>query len=97
MYSESQVRIWPYERANSVHTIDVLERLRAEFPSRSMIVLWDGASYHRSATVLEAAARLDIQIVRLPAYRPDFMPVEALWHWLRENVTYNHCHDTRTD
>jgi len=49
-----------------VHTIDVLERLRAEFPSRSMIVLWDGASYHRSATVLEAAARLDIQIVRLP-------------------------------
>jgi transposase len=44
--------------------------------------------------VLEAAARLDIQIVRLPAYSPDFMPVEALWHWLRENVTYNHCHDT---
>jgi hypothetical protein len=28
--------------------------------------------------VLEAAARLDIQIVRLPAYSPDFMPVEAL-------------------
>jgi transposase len=94
LYSESQVRIWPYERANSVHTVDVLERLRAEFPSRSMIVLWDGASYHRSATVLEAAARLDVQIIRLPTYSPDFMPVEALWHWLREHVTYNHCHDT---
>ncbi|EGV28060.1 hypothetical protein ThidrDRAFT_4092 [Thiorhodococcus drewsii AZ1] len=22
---------------------------------------------------------------------PDFMPVEALWRWLREGVTY-HCH-----
>ena len=22
------------------------------------------------------------------------MPVEALWHWLREDVTYNHCHNT---
>jgi hypothetical protein len=22
------------------------------------------------------------------------MPVEALWRWLREDVTYNHCHDT---
>ena len=58
-----------------------------------MIVVWDGASYHRSKCVLEAAARLEIQIVRLPAYSPDFMPVEALWRWLRESVTYNHCHD----
>ena len=32
--------------------------------------------------------------MRLPAYSPDFMPVEALWRWLREDVTYNHCHDT---
>ena len=58
-------------------TIEVLERLRKEFPSRPMTVLWDGASYHRSAIVLAAAARLGIEIVRLPAYSPDFMPVEA--------------------
>jgi transposase len=34
----------------------------------------------------------NIGIVRLPGYSPDFMPVEALWHWLRQSVTYNHCH-----
>jgi transposase len=94
LYSESQVHIWPYPRANGEHTIDVLERLRVEFQQRPMIVIWDGASYHRSACVLAAAARLGIQLVRLPAYSPDFMPVEALWHWLRENVTYNYCHQT---
>jgi hypothetical protein len=22
------------------------------------------------------------------------MPVEALWRWLREDVTYHHCHRT---
>jgi hypothetical protein len=22
------------------------------------------------------------------------MPVEALWRWMREEVTYNHCHAT---
>ena len=94
LYSESRVHIWPYPRANGEHTIDVLERLHAEFPERPMVVIWDGASYHRSGCVLAVAARLGIQLVRLPAYSPDFMPVEALWHWLRENVTYNHCHRT---
>jgi transposase len=62
-----------------------------------MTVLWDGASYHRSAIELAAAARLGIEIVRLPAYSPDFMPVEALWHWMRESVTYNYCHDTASE
>src|SRR5215217_6098148 len=30
-------------------------------------------------------------------YSPDFMPVEALWRWLREDVTYHHCHPTADD
>jgi transposase len=97
LYSESEARIWPYPRGNGEHTIDVLHRLRAEFQQRPMIVIWDGASYHRSACVLDAAAELGIRIVRLPAYSPDFMPVEALWRWLRESVTYNHCHDTAAE
>jgi transposase len=94
LYSESKVEIWPYPRANGEHTIDVLNRLREQFESRPIVVVWDGASYHRAQCVLDAAAQLNIQILRLPAYSPDFMPVEALWHWLREEVTYNYCHDT---
>jgi len=33
----------------------------------------------------------------LPSYSPDLMPVEALWRWLREDVTYHHCHRTAED
>ena len=33
----------------------------------------------------------------LDRLRPDLMPVEALWRWLREDVTYNHCHATAED
>jgi transposase len=94
LYSEGQVRIWSYPRANGNHTIDVFKRLRAAFGTRPIVIVWDGASYHRAAVVLEAAKQLGIKLVRLPAYSPDFMPVEALWRWLRENVTYNHCHRT---
>jgi transposase len=92
LYNEGQVRLWPYERANGENTIDVLGRLRAEFPERRVIVLWDGVSYHRAAGVCRAAAELQVECRPLPAYSPDFMPVEPLWGWLREDVTYQHCH-----
>jgi transposase len=94
LYNEAQVRILPHTRGDGPNTIDVLRWLRRQYPDRKIKVIWDGAPYHRSGIVIAAAALLDIEIVRLPAYSPDFMPVEALWRWLREDVTYNHCHDT---
>jgi transposase len=97
LYNEGQVRLWPYPRANGEHTIEVLRRLRAEHPDRELVVLWDGASYHRAGTVREAAAALRIELRPLPGYSPDLMPVEALWRWLREDVTYHHCHASRDD
>ena len=96
-YNEGQVRIWPYERANGGNTIDVLRRLRAEIPTGTLIVLWDGAPYHRAKMVWFAAASLDIYLLPLPSYSPDLMAVEPLWRWLREDVTYHHCHATASD
>jgi hypothetical protein len=60
-------------------------------------VLWDGAPYHRAKPVWSAAASLDIHLLPLPGYRPDLMAVEPLWRWLREDVTYHHCHATAED
>ena len=98
LYNEGQVRLWPYPRANNgEHTIEVLRRLRAEVPERKLIVLWDGAPYHRAQAVREAARTLDIELMPLPGYSPDLMPVEALWHWLREDVPYHHCHASAED
>jgi transposase len=77
--------------------MDVLQRLRAEVPERKLIVLWDGAPYHRAQAVREVAGTLDITLVPLPGYSPDLMPVEALWRWLREDVTYHHCHASADD
>src|SRR3954468_9320871 len=79
LYNEGQVRLWPYARANGEHTVDVLRRLRAEWPDQPLILVWDGAPYHRATAVREAAAALQIELVPLPSYSPDFMPVEALW------------------
>ena len=94
LYNEGQVRILPYDRANGENTVDVLQRLRREFPDRKIKLIWDGAPYHRSLLVRNAALDLNIDLIPLPGYSPDFMPVESLWHWLREEVTYFFCHDT---
>jgi len=94
LYNEAQVRIWPYPRASGEHTIDVLHRLREAMPTGKLVVIWDGAPYHRAGAVRDAAARLNITIMPLPGYSPDLMPVEPLWRWLREDVTYHHCHVT---
>ena len=60
-----------------------------------MTIVWDGAPYHRAKLVTEAASDLGIRLQPLPAYSPDFMPVEHLWQWLREDVTYHTCYEKK--
>lgn len=90
----ARVHIWPKPRADTAHTQEILCRLRQTYPTQPLCVLWDGASYHRSQALREVATELGIALLPLPGYSPDFMPVEALWRWLRQSVTYNRCHDT---
>jgi transposase len=92
LYNQGQTEIWPYPCANGDYTVEVLTRLRQRIPTQPLKLLWDGAPYHRALQVYEQAAHLNIEIIPLPAYSPDFMPVEALWRWLREEVTDHHCH-----
>ena len=70
---------------------------RRAFPDGKLVLIWDGAPYHRAKAVRAAAAELGIELAPLPGYSPDLMPVEALWRWLREDVTYHHCHSTADD
>jgi transposase len=71
----------------------VLIRLRIEFPEVPIKLIWDGASYHRAQRVKAAAEVPEVELLPLSAYSPDFMPVEHLWQWLREDVTYHTCYD----
>jgi len=70
LYNEGQVRVWPYARANGEHTIDVLRRLRAEIPNGKLIVVWDGAPYHRAKTVWPKPQAWASSLRRCPATVP---------------------------
>lgn len=97
LYNLGQVRFFPYEGANGLNSIEVLKQLRAEFPKIDMTLIWDGAPYHRSGGVKMASADLQINLQPLPPYSPDFMPVEHLWQWLREDVTYHTCYERKAE
>ena len=61
-------------------------------------VVWDNAPAHRGEAVREflRTPGLDLQLVKLPAYSPDFNADEAIWGWAREEATGNLCLGTRS-
>ena len=73
-----------------------LQQLRANHP-QPLVVIWDNGPAHRGAALREylATPRLELLLVALPTYSPDFNPDEAIWDWAREEVTANSCLGTR--
>ena len=57
-----------------------------------MQVTWDNTPAHRGEAVKDClrASELEIRLVNLPGYSPDFNDDEA-WGWAREEATGNLC------
>ncbi|NJK56799.1 MAG: hypothetical protein HC939_12735 [Pleurocapsa sp. SU_5_0] len=74
------------EKAETINTIEVLKKLRVEFPEPQITVVWDGAPYHRAKLVKEAALALDIHLQPLPGYSPDFILKDTLRYACRASL-----------
>ena len=67
-------------------------QLREKHPG-SLSVIWDNAPAHRGEEVreyLRTPGRV-LRLVNLPGYSPGFNADEAIWGWIREEVTGNLC------
>jgi len=71
----------------------VAQQLREATPvdERPRFLLRD----HDALRTYLATPDLDLRLVRLPAYSPDFNADEAIWAWIREEVTTNTCFGTK--
>jgi transposase len=78
--------------ATSVTFLQQLRKRHAE----PLIVIWDNAPAHHGPEMREylSTAGLKLRLVALPGYSPDFNPDEAIWDWVREEVTANTCFGT---
>jgi transposase len=76
----------------AVASRDFLAGLRKRYPG-PLIVIWDNSAAHRGEPIREflKTPGLDLRLVALPAYSPDFNADEAIWKWVREEVTANTC------
>ena len=92
-FTNGQCFLWHNGSCNGENTIAFLDQLLlwlGDDPSHTLII-WDGASYHsRCAEVQQHATQLGFTLASLPAYSPDLNPIEALWKWLREDLTQHH-------
>lgn len=95
-FNHGQCLIWNEGNCNQEHTATFLQRLADWLGAVSspVVIIWDGAPWHRAQAVQAAAARLGFTLFPLPAYSPDLNPIEGLWKWMRSEVTRNHCHAT---
>lgn len=74
-----------------------LADLHRQYPG-PLVVIWDNGSAHGGEAIRTylKTPGLDLRLVRLPAYSPDFNADEAIWKWVREEVTANTCFGTVT-
>jgi transposase len=62
-----------------------------------LVVIWDNAPAHRGEAIRSylSTPDLNLLLVPLPTYSPDFNGDEAIWDWAREDVTANTCLGTK--
>ena len=83
-----QCLIQPYKTGNSESTIAFLTDLLQRCPERRIVLIWDGASYHRSQEVEDYLAAVNqgldesnwrITCIRFAPNDPKQNPIEDLW------------------
>ena len=85
-----QVTATSGSRITVPHLRRFLRALRAAYPARTLILIWDNWPVHTHPTVLAQAAALGITLCWLPTYAPELNPIEKLWRWLRQEVLHHH-------
>ena len=83
--------------SNSETSAVFLRQLRERYLG-PLNVIWDNAPAHRGESVREylRAPGLDLRLMNLPGYSPDFNSDEAIWKWVREEATGNLCLGTKS-
>ena len=98
-FAQGRCFIWHEGSCNKENTVSFLHHLADWLDDSSIpvLIILDGAPWHRAKLVQDAAAELGFMLQPLPGYSPDLNPIEGLWKWMREELTQNHCYANLRD
>ena len=78
------------ERQNMYITTDILKEIRKIYLKQKLLILWDGAGWHRGSEVQKFIEKdSNIEIIYFPRYTPEENPQEHVWKSGRDQVTHN--------
>lgn len=99
-----RVHVEPHSAGNTDNTLSYLKFLRQQFAQQRLLILWDGASYHRSHRIREYLAQVNdglperqwtIHCVQFAPNDPSQNPIEDVWlqakNWLRRMAGLKPC------
>lgn len=78
----------PYQAGNGENTIKFLSEIKARHPQKKLLLIWDGATYHRGEEMQQFLAQENqgkppedwsITCCLFAPYAPEENPVEAIW------------------
>jgi transposase len=82
------------ESCDSERVAQLLEKIRAANPGKRLLIVLDNAPYNHAGRVVEAAKRLRIELLYLPAYSPNLNLIERFWKFLKRKVARNRYYTT---
>lgn len=75
---------------NMYITVEVLREIRKIYPQEKLLILWDGAGWHRGSKTQEFIKKdKNIETIYFPKYAPEQNPQEHVWKNGRDNVTHD--------
>ncbi|MES2214498.1 MAG: IS630 family transposase, partial [Pseudomonadota bacterium] len=81
-------------KANTTCMNLFLEGLADELQSKKVVLVVDGAGWHKSITLIVPQ---NIILVYLPAYSPELNPIERLWLYIKRAIIRNRVYKTIED
>jgi transposase len=84
-------------RVNSCRFRRFLCHLKREMRTDKIMLICDNARFHHAKWLTEWASNQKewLRLEFLPAYSPDFNPIERLWRWIKGEYIHNRCWESQ--
>jgi transposase len=85
----------PWQKSSEV--LKAYESFLANHPDKRVVVVWDNASFHKSAEIRAALGKGNllerVHLISMPPYAPDHNPIEHVWKEAKQDIS-NIQHET---
>jgi transposase len=87
-YQSKEFVLKDYETGNSENTVDFMKYLQGEYKDKRIVLIWDGATYHKSKSVKDFLtsenhgkdrAEWSLTCILFAPHSPEQNPVEDVW------------------